>query len=138
MNLHDLGIAVQALIWMMPTGGNGHPLGPAAQRALHLYPIERNTPPALGTDYRHYWRPFSGRPTTDPERPLCGAIKTTARHTYFRDWANWGTRNCPRCAEIAQRTHTQTGTREELVQNDPWTRMAYHERRTMPDPVTGT
>ncbi len=137
MNLHSIGATHQALVWMIPTGHNGQPIGRAEDKGYHLYPVDRGTPNApVGSTYRRWWNPWGDFPTVDPKTPICGQIRSTARNPYLQDWGGYNGR-CAACAAIATAGRLVTGTRGELLATDPWAAIPERDRPTTPDPVTG-
>jgi hypothetical protein len=135
MNLHSIASgATTALVWFSPIGGNGAPIGPAAQKGLHLYRVQRSTPPE-GRN-RTYWNPWRTPVDADPKRPICGAIRSTARFPHLTYWA-WPDTKCAECRKIADNGGMRVGTLNEIQAADPWQAILRDLRATTADPVTG-
>lgn len=138
MNLHDAGPnVITRLAWFALVGRNGHVLGRGDQKAMHLWRVERGTPPELGNRNRRYWNPWQTSPPNDQVlHPICGVIRTTARRPQFGWYTHFTKcRNCVRIA--AQRGEENPQAWYDMRYQDPWVRIPHDMRLTTVDPVTG-
>ena len=146
MNLHDVKLAnIEAVAWLYPIGGNGQLLTPTFRGSwspiFHAYNVQRANPPVGDNGWmRRNWHPWNGgwgNPNwgANPLRPLCGQIKSRARKATLRAAGTGypGDRYCLNCLNLAPTATYMT----ILQQRDPWTQIAYHERGTAVDPITG-
>lgn len=150
MNLHAIAQPnpLGALFYFVK-GGSGRPI----TNRCHLFVVQRGTPPPPGAirptwagrywrSSRQTWTPFSTfQNQYDPEfilNPLCGRLKTRSRFPSLQRYHYWRNEGkCPDCTAIAQAQNLTFGTLDEVLAEDPWTRIPQEEREEQSDPISG-